>query len=195
MNVLLTQTILAAHNSEGDDTFWTQMLVVVVLAVFFSIFGLAKARKNKFKGNDRHFSEHHRHRQNHSGQLVAHNELLSATQTAVLNVNEENKLVGKAFKESAGKREKDLQGGMELLELDFLLKVVENTNDGGDEKDVVMRKLNFKELQRRGELSQADSKALKEYAVNKGNLYGKDIQCEAIKILVERTAKGKKSEK
>ena len=192
MNVLLTQTILAARNSEGDDTFWMEMLVIVILAVFFGIFSLAKARKNKFKGNDQHLSEHRRYRQNHSGQLVAHNEL---SPTAVSNINENKKLVGKAFKESVGKREKDLQGGMELLGSDFLLRVVENINDGGDEKDVVMRKLNFKELLRRGELSQADSKALKEYAVNKGNLYGKDIQCEAIRTLAERTAKSKKSEK
>ena len=222
MNVLLTQipqgvawpTILAARNSEGEDTIWMQMMVIVILAAFIGIFSLVKARANKFKGNDQRFFEHRGYRQNHSGQLVAHNELLSATQTAVSNINEKKKFVGKAFNLSSGlssvakakeearaeledlpsKREKDLQSGMELLGSEFLLKIVENTNDGNDEKDVVMRKLNFKELLRRGELNQADSNALKEYAVNKGNLYGKDIQCEAIKILAERTAKGKKSE-
>jgi len=192
MNVLLTQTILAARNSEGDDTIWVQMLVIVILAVFLGIFSLAKARANKFKGNDQHLSEHHRYRQNHSGQLVARNELLSATQTAVSNINEKKKLVGKAFKESAREREKDLHSGMELLGLDFLLSIVENTNGGDDEKDVAIRKLNFKELLRRGKLNQADSKALRKYAINKGNLYGKDIQCEAMKSLAERTARGGK---
>jgi hypothetical protein len=192
MNCLLTQTILAVRNSEGDDTIWVQMLVIVILAVFLGIFSLAKARANKFKGNDQHLSEHHRYRQNHSGQLVAHNELLSATQTAISNINEKKKLVGKALKESAREREKDLHSGMELLELNFLLSIVENINGGDDEKDVAIRKLNFKELLRRGKLNQADSKALRKYAINKGNLYGKDIQCEAMKSLAERTARGNK---
>jgi hypothetical protein len=189
MNVLLAQTIsawgwltpLAARNSEGDDTFWVQMLVIVILAVFLGIFSLARARANKSKEED--------------------------------PPQPQQKFVGKTFNSRKGwlsplsgaaraksedlhkKREKDLQSGMELLGLDFLLKVVENTNDGRDEKDVTMRKLNFKELQRRGELNQADSKALRIYAINKGNLYGKDIQCEAMKSLAERTAKGKKGEK
>ena len=54
------------------------------------------------------------------------------------------------------------------------------------------REISFKELLHRGKLNQADSNVLKVYAVNKGNLYGKDIQCEAIKNLAERTAKGNK---
>jgi hypothetical protein len=160
MNVLLTQTILAARNSEGDDTIWVQMLVIVILAVFLGIFSLAKARANKFKEHDQRQSQ--------------------------------QKLVGKALKESTREREKDLHSGMELLELDFLLSIVENTNGGDDEKDVAIRKLNFKELLRRGKLNQADSKALRTYAINKGNLYGKDIQCEAMKSLAERTARGNK---
>ncbi len=169
MNVLLAQTILAARNSEGDDTVWMQMLVVVILAVSFGIFGLAKAKASKSKVEYPPLPK-----REHAGKTFD--------------------LSGVAKAKSEGlhtKREKDLQSGMEILDSDFLLKVVENTNDGGDEKDVVMRKLNFKELLRRGELSQADSHALKEYALNKGNLYGKDIQCEAIRILAERTAKGK----
>jgi hypothetical protein len=157
MNVLLTQTILAAHNSEGDDTIWVQMLVIVILAVFLGIFSLAKARANKTKGEDPPPSQ--------------------------------QKLVGKTFKDLPMEREKDLHSGMELLGLDFLLSIVENTNGGNDEKDVAIRKLNFKELLRRGKLNQADSKALRIYAINKGNLYGKDIQCEAMKSLAERTAK------
>jgi hypothetical protein len=160
MNVLLTQTILAARNSEGDDTIWVQMLVIVILAVFLGIFSLAKARANKSKGEDQPQSQ--------------------------------QKLAGKTFKDLHKKREKDLHSGMELLELNFLLSIVENTNGGDDEKDVAIRKLNFKELLRRGKLNQADSKALRKYAINKGNLYGKDIQCEAMKSLAERTARGNK---
>ena len=187
MNVLLTQTILAARNSEGDDTIWVQMLVIVILVVFLGIFSLAKAKANKFKGHD----QHHRHGQIQPG-LSAHRELLSSAPTVGPNVNEHKKFVGKALKELAREREKDLHSGMELLELNFLLSIVENTNGGDDEKDVIIRKLNFKELLRRGKLNQTDSNVLKIYAINTGNLYGKDIQCEAIKNLAERTAKGNK---
>jgi len=151
---------LAARNSEGDDTIWVQMLVIVILAVFLGIFSLAKAKANKSKGEDPPQSQ--------------------------------QKLAGKTFEDLHKKREKDLHSGMELLGLDFLLNIVENTNGGDDEKDVAIRKLNFKELLRRGKLNQADSKALRKYAINKGNLYGKDIQCEAMKSLAERTAKGNK---
>jgi hypothetical protein len=88
-------------------------------------------------------------------------------------------------------RNKDLAGGMELLDLDFLLSIVENT-DGSDKNDVSMRKFTFDELIRRQQQDTIDSNALKVYAVNDGNLYGKVIQCEAMKVLTERTTrKGK----
>lgn len=83
-------------------------------------------------------------------------------------------------------KNKDLRGGMDLLELDFLLSIVENTK-GNDQNDVTMRKLNFNEVLRREKLSQVKSKVLTVYAINRGNLYGKDIQCEAMGELAERT--------
>lgn len=194
MNGLLTQiisiwgwlTLLAARNSGEDDTIWVQMLVIVILAVFLGIFSLARAKANKSKEEDPPQSQQKwakpsavRHGQAHLAVPAGKTFNLSGVAQA-------------KSQDLSQKREKDLQSGMELLGLDFLLKVVENTNDGSDEKDVTMRKLNFKELLRRGELNQADSKALKEYAINKGNLYGKDIQCEALKSLAERTATGSK---
>jgi len=84
--------------------------------------------------------------------------------------------------------ERNLAGGMEMLEQDFLLSVIENTI-GADRNDVMMRKLVFHELLRREQLDAIDSNSLKIYAVNEGNLYGKDIQCEAMKKLTERTAR------
>jgi hypothetical protein len=95
--------------------------------------------------------------------------------------------------ESARERGKDLHSGMELLELDFLLSIVENTK-GDNDNDVTMRKLNFNELLRRDQLNESDSHSLAVYAINEGNPYGKDIQCEAMKELTTRTAhKGKQS--
>jgi hypothetical protein len=88
-------------------------------------------------------------------------------------------------------REKDLAGGMEILDLDFLLSIIENT-EGNDKNDVAMRRLTFDELLRREQVDTIDSNALKVYAMNEGNLYGKVIQCEAMKMLTERTSrKGK----
>jgi len=88
----------------------------------------------------------------------------------------------------ASEKNKDLQSGMELLELDFLLSIIENTEDNS-QNDVTMRKLNFNEVLRRGKQNQIVSNAIAVYTVNAGNLYGKDIQCEATKELARRTAK------
>ena len=96
----------------------------------------------------------------------------------------------KLKKELTTEENKDLRGGMDLLELDFLLSIVENTK-GNDQNDVTMRKLNFNEVIRREKQNQIDSNALAVYAVNSGNLYGKDIQCEAMKELTKRTTQHK----
>ena len=93
--------------------------------------------------------------------------------------------------EAKPSKERDLAGGMEMLELGFLLGVVERT-EGDDKNDVMMRKLGFNEILRREKQNHIDSNALTVYAVNKGNLYGKNIQCEAMKELTKRTAHGSK---
>jgi len=81
---------------------------------------------------------------------------------------------------------KDLSGGMEILEPEFLLSVVENTKDD-DSNDITMRRLTFYELLRRNQINTIDSNSLKVYAVNEHRFYDKTIQCEAIKVLAERT--------
>jgi hypothetical protein len=86
----------------------------------------------------------------------------------------------------SAQRPEDLESGMELLELDFLLGIIENT-EGADKNDVTMRKLCFNEVIRRTQQNEIDSYALKVYSINEDNLYGKDIQCEAMKELALRT--------
>ncbi len=110
-------------------------------------------------------------------------------------LNEKKDVVKKVMRErvvdlqsSAEGRNKDLNSGMELLEMEFLLSVVENTA-GNDEKDVTMRKLNFNEILRRGKQDQIDSGALVVYAMDSDRLYGKVIQCAATSELSKRTAK------
>ena len=90
--------------------------------------------------------------------------------------------------EPATDKNRDVSSGMELLELDFLLGVIEDT-EGNDPNDVTMRRLDFNEVLRRSKQDQIESNALTVYAVNKGDLYGKTIQCEAMKELTKRTAK------
>jgi hypothetical protein len=99
---------------------------------------------------------------------------------------------GENMKSGFGRRsEKDLAIGMEILDLDFLLSIVENT-EGNDKNDVAMRRLTFDELLRREQQDTIDSNALKVYAMNEGELYGKVIQCEAMKVLTERTLRKSK---
>jgi hypothetical protein len=99
----------------------------------------------------------------------------------------------RARDEAARVKGKDLAGGMEILELEFLLGIVEST-EGADRNDVMMRRLNFNELFRREQLNEIDSSALKVYAKDEEHLYGKDIQCQAIRELTIRTTrKGKHS--
>jgi len=98
--------------------------------------------------------------------------------------------LGKSVGGEGGKA-RDLGGGMEMLELDFLLGVIENTR-GADKNDVGMRRLSFNEVLRREQQNTIDSEALTVYAVDESNLYGKSIQCEAMKELTKRTSQKSK---
>jgi len=80
---------------------------------------------------------------------------------------------------------KDMHSGMELLDTEFLLTVVENL-DNGDGQDVIMRKLCFNELVRSSQRYEISSTALKLYAMDVDGLFGKSIQCESMLELAER---------
>jgi len=202
MSNLLIQIILAASNSEGEDAIWMQILVLIILAGSFGIYSLARAKANKAKEQTQGYPQKFNRLRLWQSQLsLGYNKSSHSASIAETDVKEQSKPKQPMFNFSApvaavrpkpkrklaNKINKNLNGGMELLDLDFLLSIIENT-DGEDEKDITIRKLNFKELLRRGKLNEADSKALKIYALNKGNRYGKDIQCEALKSLAERTA-------
>jgi hypothetical protein len=95
---------------------------------------------------------------------------------------------GEPVMEKKTRSGRNLGAGMDLLEMDFLLGVIENT-EGEDKNDVAMRKLSFNEVLRRNQQSDIDSQSLSVYAVDEKNLYGKDIQCAAMKELTRRTEK------
>ena len=117
-----------------------------------------------------------------------------ARRTAANKVVEMRSSAKEASGEAAGEgkpkgepgKERDLAGGMEMLELDFLLGVIEDTR-GADKNDVAMRRLGFNELLRREQQKDIDSGVLMVYAVDESNLYGKTIQCEAMRELTKRT--------
>jgi hypothetical protein len=93
---------------------------------------------------------------------------------------------GETAMEKKTRAQRNLAGGMDLLELEFLLGIVESIN-GEDRNDVAMRRLTFNEVLRRNQQNEIDSAALSVYAVDEKSFYGKDIQCAAMKELARRT--------
>jgi hypothetical protein len=195
MSYFLVQIILAAGNSDGEDTIWMQMLVLVILVAILGIGSVIKTQASRFKGQGGRGSyiwlrwlikPLKELRYNRLGVLAAQSKV--TIEEPVLFGSPDAAGREKPEGESARGKGRDLAGGMEMLELEFLLSVVEEA--GGDDKnDVAMRQLNFNELIRREQVNEIDSNALKIYARDGGGLYGKDIQCEAIRELTVRTAR------
>jgi len=194
MSDFLIQTVLAARDNDGD-TIWVQMLVLVVLAAALGIYSLVKTRAKKTKEIEQEHAEDTGRPENWRGRQIKHLKELKERRAGILASIKEPVLgldvadvasQGKLKNEPVRDRGHDLHSGMELLELELLLSIVEDT-ETLDKNDITMRKLNFNELVRRQKQSQIDSRVLKVYALNEGNLFGKDIQCEAIKELARRT--------
>jgi len=210
MNSLLIYTILAAGPSDGEDTVWMQMLVLVILVASLGLYAFIKNRPYNRKDNGQDLEEvgpgytksswqSLRPRKNISQRKdVTHQKYPAKIQdvrphiakvpksTIFSFVNSATTGQQKAHNKSVGKGTRDTNSGMELLELDLLLHIVHNTK-GRDKKDITMRKLAFNELLRRENQNCIDGGALAVYAVNKGRLYDKTIQCEAMRELTERT--------
>ncbi len=113
-------------------------------------------------------------------------EIRKSTGTRIVELGGTQESSGEEVMEKKTRAGRNLAGGMDLLELDFLLGVIENT-DGEDKNDVAMRRLSFDEVLRRNQQNDIDSASLSVYAVDEKNLYGKDIQCAAMKELTRRT--------
>jgi hypothetical protein len=206
MNYFLIQAILIADIGGEESSFWVQILVFLLVAVFFGVYSLTKNNRSKHKDQQQKLPEetrtHYaksrwRFRLPHKpvalrkGIVQEYIARMKDTRHHIPILSQEPKRLGTASRKNlknkqVAEKNKDLQSGMELLELDFLLSIVENTK-GNDQNDVTMRKLNFNEVLRRKKLSQVNSKVLTVYAINRGNLYGKDIQCKAMGELAERT--------
>ena len=208
MNSFL-QIIVAAGDNYGENTFWVQILVFLLVAVSLGLYSLVKKKPEQLKQHKQRLAEqariyHAKSRRQirRGGKYIARLKSITqkyATKTRDIGLNMPHfskrpmpdfdgpAMVGREKYEPAAQRDADLKSGMELLELDFLLSNVQNT-DGDNKNDVTMRKLNFNELLRRAKLDLVSSSVLKVYAINQDNLYGKEIQCEATRELSRRTA-------
>jgi len=214
MDVSLIQTTLAIGSE--DDAFWVQLLALTILAALFAVGGLNKSKTKKLKGKFRNWVAQYRTGvHNTKSRAIAKLPVSAMRKDSFMNKSKG--FVGKTLKDLKDKgigiilektqrkavdvkmadrpkskstqlvnSDRDLHSGMELLESGFLLRVVE-TNKEKDEADIQIRKLCFTELLRRDELDKAESAAVKIYAVNQGNRYGKKIQCGAMKELAGRT--------
>ena len=202
MNYFLIQAILIANIGDEESTFWIQILVFLLVAVSLGVYSLTKNNRSKDQQQNIAYTKSlwrfqlpHKPVALRKGIVQEYIARMKDTRHHIPNLSQEPKLDFDSLSTASQKnpkntlateKNKDLQSGMELLELDFLLSIVENTK-GNDQNDVTMRKLNLNEVLRREKLSQVKSKVLTVYAINRGNLYGKDIQCEAIGELAERT--------
>ena len=189
MSFSLPNAGLIIGSGGADDTFWMQMLVLVIVATLVGVVSLAKTAANK---SDQPGYLNGRPSRA-PGQTNLLRELKDSCARIFLTATRQKGSIDKnplGLKpgEAAGrpKSKRDLTSGMELLDLDFLLGLIEHP-ERNNKKDVTIRKLGFNELVRRKQLSAADSKVLKVYAMNEGNHYSKDIQCAAMKELAGRT--------
>jgi hypothetical protein len=197
MNFFLIQAILIAGIGDEDSRFWVQILVLLIVAVGWGVYSLVKNDLNRHKARQQNLAEEtctHYAKSRWQFQLPHKPDISSLSQEPMPDLDNLGTADRKDPKKKlAAKKTRDLRTGMDLLELDFLLSVVENTK-GNAQNDITMRKLNFKELLRRGKLSRVDSKPLTVYAVNRGDLYGKDIQCKATEELAQRTMRTNRPE-
>jgi hypothetical protein len=162
---------LAAGDSE--ETLWVQLLVILVLAAGGGIYTLSRSRAKHIK-------------------RTANDEIIeSLISRPSFFVTRQFNQDGRQTKDDGrGKRTtgRDLKSGMELLEREFLVWVVEHI-DAADNQDIAMRGMCFAELVRRGELSALLSEALKAYILDEGGFFGKTVQREAMAELAGRTEK------
>ena len=189
--------IIIAQHSGGDDTFWVQLLVIVVLAAGVGIYSLVRKKTHKPEEHQDYASYESSlgrqrqwrwkiqpvHKGFGQGKAAVSTSLPKTQQTRSLTAQTQSQ---QTFGFASESKVRDLDSGMELLEIGFLLRVIEDMS-GNDVNDVTMQRLSFEEILRREKLSRVSSKALKIYAEDEEGFYGRQIQCEAMKQLGQRT--------
>jgi hypothetical protein len=201
MGTFLIQAVVAAYSNDGE-TIWVTMLVLAVIVAGAGVWSFVKKKPaglDEQQDDYPYYSSPSQAGRNKQKWPLQQQEAIETSKNrfAVASVTKSSsdlepataKITLSRKRDAADRKQTDRRGGMELLGLDFLLSVVSDTEHNGS-TDVTMHELIFKELIRRQKVSEIESKVLKEYALNKGSLYPKDIQCEAIKELALRTEQG-----
>jgi hypothetical protein len=191
--------------SDGEETIWAQMLLVVMLAAGGGIYAFIKTRPGSRRGNRGPISTHRNifnrgidgvsrliqtaGRQiplKRPAPLQSPGEYHVINQTS--NINYRAPVISEAVVKSEAKR-RDTKSGMELLAGGFLVKIIESRRAGisADGLDIEMQKMCFAELMRRRELAEVSSGALRVYTIDEAGLYGKTIQRQAMEELFHRT--------
>jgi len=195
MNFLIIQEVLAANTSNGEDSAWITILVLVILAAGIGVW--TSFRKKAAKPNGRQADYFDAQLESGKGlykinlqkkqeaRKKFYHDLLTAPQEPipVTEISQSNK---PAKRKRAAKEKIDSTSGIEIIETVFLINIIEDTGSS-DSNEISMRKFAFNELVRRGLLCKVDGPTLRVYALNSKNLYGKTIQCEALKELSLRT--------
>jgi len=190
--------------SDGEEAFWAQLLMIVMLAAGGGIYAFIKTRPASRRGKRGPISIH-RNILDHGIERVSRliktagkrislkrpapqqspGEYRVITQMPEINY-QTHAIVETVVK--SGAKGRNLKSGMELLTGGFLVKMIESRFAGAAAGlDIEMQKMCFAEMKRRNELEAVSSEALKIYIVDKAGHFGKTIQRQAMEELFRRT--------
>ena len=190
--------------SDGEEAFWAQLLMVVMLAAGGGIYAFVKTRPASRRGKRGPISIH-RNILDHGIERVSRliktaGKRISLKRpapqqspgeyrviTQMPEINYQTPAIVETVVKS-GAKGRNLKSGMELLTGGFLVKMIESRFAGAAAGlDIEMQKMCFAEMKRRNELEAVSSEALKIYIVDKAGHFGKTIQRQAMEELFRRT--------
>jgi hypothetical protein len=195
--------------SDGEEAFWAQLLMIVMLAAGGGIYAFIKTRPKSRRSSRGPISINHkifnRGMDGVSRLIKTAGKQISLKRPALqqltaehaedaekkYKINSARSAVSAVKLSHAEAKRRDLKSGMELLSGSFLVKVIESRNDGiyADGIDIEMQKICFAEMKRRNQLEAVSSEALKAYTVDKAGYYGKTIHRQAMEELFRRTGR------
>jgi LPXTG-motif cell wall-anchored protein len=181
----IVQTMLASGTGDGNQTFWMVMLMIVLLSSGIGLWTLVRRKAGQTNSQDES-SDYSVAFQTATRQHTKADFPQESFGNSAPEIARAAKLFNHPSKNPSRRKLADLESGLELLEQPFLAGVVSNTGSRS-KLDIQMRKIAFMELARREKLGDIASKVLKVYAKNQENLFGKTIQCQAIRQLSVRT--------
>ena len=178
MGVLIKQLVTIAAMDQESEV-WIQLLVFVILASGWGLYIAIKSKAQKHKATSQ---QTHRTK-------AALSVITDQARNIKENLKENIKAKIKIKPQLSSVEDKtNFSTGMEILELSFLTKTVEDITDC-QPNEISIRSMCFNELARRNCLASVESNTLKHYALNKDLIYDKSIQRIAMEELAQRTSR------